>query len=223
MQYQAEQRNTHPPCATGFTLIELLVVISIIALLIGILLPALGAARESARRVVCAASVKQIGLSLEMHANDEQDRFPIAGGSIAWGEIDASTGQPSWMEQIFQYTEDRRVFAGCGSYPEDSEYRYFLGVRAAYIRHNSFAPVIRNLIVHPSSFVLAGDSTYRGFSNDDADKDDYTQNALVFDDGAQHWRAHHGGSLNVLFADQHVESVRNREGMTFRYDQISDW
>ncbi|QOJ01514.1 MAG: DUF1559 domain-containing protein [Phycisphaeraceae bacterium] len=57
----------------GFTLIELLVVIAIIALLIGILLPALGAARESGRQVVCANSQKQIYLAIFQYGSDYKD------------------------------------------------------------------------------------------------------------------------------------------------------
>ncbi|MEM1186760.1 MAG: prepilin-type N-terminal cleavage/methylation domain-containing protein [Planctomycetota bacterium] len=60
----------------AFTLIELLVVISIIALLIGILLPALGAARESARSAVCLANLAQMSVAFQGYANDSDDRLP---------------------------------------------------------------------------------------------------------------------------------------------------
>ncbi len=59
----------------GFTLIELLVVISIIALLIGILLPALGAARSAARNVKCLSNLKQLGVSVYSYAGDFKQSF----------------------------------------------------------------------------------------------------------------------------------------------------
>jgi prepilin-type N-terminal cleavage/methylation domain-containing protein/prepilin-type processing-associated H-X9-DG protein len=60
----------------GFTLIELLVVISIIALLVGILLPALGAARKTAISAKCLSNNRQISIGIVSYQNDYQDHFP---------------------------------------------------------------------------------------------------------------------------------------------------
>ena len=64
----------HPRC---FTLIELLVVISIIALLIALLLPALGVARETARASTCMSQLKGFGIATALYQNDTEGKFPF--------------------------------------------------------------------------------------------------------------------------------------------------
>lgn len=72
------QRRPRPYAGSGFSLIELLVVISIVALLIGILLPTLSLARQAARKASCGSNLRQIGTGLGIYQGDEKDRFPLA-------------------------------------------------------------------------------------------------------------------------------------------------
>ena len=64
----------------GFTLIELLVVMVIIALLVGLLLPALGRAKEEARKTQCRSNLRQIGLATTMYTNDNKGWTPVVYG-----------------------------------------------------------------------------------------------------------------------------------------------
>ena len=91
----------------GFTLIELLVVIAIIAVLIGLLLPAVQAAREAARRTQCTNNLKQLGLALHGY-HDTINRFPSALTFMA-GTPDVPTGIGSPFAAILPYIEQKNV------------------------------------------------------------------------------------------------------------------
>src|SRR5262245_17424966 len=73
----------------GFTLIELLVVISIIALLIALLLPALNASRRAAKKVVCASNLHQLGAGYSNYAVDNKDWLPR--NDIEWTGYNVGT------------------------------------------------------------------------------------------------------------------------------------
>jgi prepilin-type N-terminal cleavage/methylation domain-containing protein/prepilin-type processing-associated H-X9-DG protein len=99
-------------CLHGFTLVELLVVITIIGLLIGLLLPAVNAARESGRRTDCANNLKQIGLALNSF-NEAQGAFPIGAAMQSGG---------MWSAFILPYLDFDSIYSkltfGWDGYPD---------------------------------------------------------------------------------------------------------
>ena len=105
---------------TGFTLVELLVVIAIIGVMVGLLLPAVQAAREAARRMQCGNNLKQIGLAVHNY-HGAYNAMPLNRDAISEKKRDGETGRNpiregtsvSWLTGCLPFMEQQALYEQC--------------------------------------------------------------------------------------------------------------
>ena len=214
----------------AFTLVELLVVIGIIALLIGILLPALSGARESAKSVSCLSNLRQMSMSAQAYVNENQGLYPVAywfdfgGGGNATYCWDLSTiyepGQPVRVIPglLWRTTDPTQIqqcpsFEGGANWVADPYTGY--NYNTSYIGHGQFEAVPRparvSAVRRPSETVLFGDGEYGDGANKFMRAPFRSPGDATFFgrwSGTQGYR--HKRRTNVAFCDGHAEAVAER-------------
>jgi prepilin-type N-terminal cleavage/methylation domain-containing protein len=189
MHWSKNRCECSPYLRRGFTLVELLVVIAIIGILVALLLPAIQAARESARRTQCKNNVKQMSLGFLLH--EESHRFyPSSGWGYRWmADPDRGVGrsQPGgWAFTILPYMEQTATQA-IGKGLDAEEKREALGNLKGQPIGMFHCPSRRDAIAYPSIEISHNSKSVRLMA-----KTDYAAN------GGSHYRADEGPSGNCL-------------------------
>lgn len=165
---------------SGFTLVELLVVIAIIGILIALLLPAVQAAREAARRSQCSNNLKQIGLGLHNY-HDTFDKFPPGMYSNHTGG--GSPNRRCWYHDVLAFVEQQALYdvykraadegRGALSYPQKDAVVPTFGCPSDPLCNEKYGGKAHNQGFH-GNYVLCwgkGDSGW-GESGQDGNSDD---------------------------------------------------
>ena len=218
--------NRSPACKSfarkRFTLIELLVVIAIIAILAGMLLPALSMAKKTAKQSLCVNNLKQIGFLLFTYADDNNEWYPstycVRGGvNTTWGMMIApyinvptyniqNANEPITRLQCFNCPENTFQIFACNmaSASTDNSYQSNGWDPNGGISNLAMGSKISSFASPSSLYMVLEGIYYRTecWYNDGANSDP------AYTIGVPRVRYPHKLSLNMLYADCHVDSFK---------------